>query len=60
MQVLWDTQEFKPDKPPERDGWRSIKTFVSVKKAPSVKQEPPVACDGEDVSMGNRECQGSG
>ncbi len=51
MQVPWDTREFTPDKPPDMNdrGW--IKTFGSVKKALFVKQESPVACDGENVSI---------
>ena len=47
--VPWGTVELKPDKPVKKavDG---IRPSGCMKKALSMKQEPPIACDGEDVS----------
>ena len=46
--VPWGTGESKPDKPVKRDG-DGVRPSCCMKKALSMKQEPPIACDGEDV-----------
>ena len=47
--VPWGTGESKPDKPVKKDG-DGVRPSRCMKKALSMKQEPPIACDGEDVS----------
>ena len=46
--VPWGTGELKPDKPVKKAG-DGIRPSDCMKKALSMKQEPPIACDGEYV-----------
>ena len=46
--VHWGTGESKPDKPVKKAG-DGVRPSGCMKKALSMKQEPPIACDGEYV-----------